>query len=358
MITLLNTSAWILRRPPTCTTGATSSARSRVQLLDPHRAPRVGGQRMTHGFHHIPVMRDDIVALFRDVPSGVVIDGTLGGGGHTAALLAARKDVAVLGIDRDDVARTAAAAFLDSFGERVHIVAGTFGEIGRIVETAHQWIAGRPIVGVLLDLGVSSPQLDDPERGFSFRQDAALDMRMDATSGVTAAELIANIDVNELRDELRRNGEGRFATAIARSLKTSLPTTTAELVAAVESAVPPSARRRGHVASRTFQALRILVNEETKELENALPAASDALAVGGVFAVLSYHSGEDRVTKEFFAYQASGGCSCPAALGCVCGAVPRFRVLRNSAVLPNETEVETNPRARSARLRAAWKVHV
>lgn len=356
MTSLHTTPAWILRRPPTCTIGATSSARSFVQLLDPHRAPQVGGQRMTHVFHHISVMRDDVVALFRDVPSGVVIDGTLGGGGHAGALLAARDDVAVLGVDRDASARFAASEHLKSFGDRVHIVAGTFGELTEIVTSATEWIAGRPIVGVLLDLGVSSPQLDDPERGFSFRHEAVLDMRMDASSGETAAQLIERIDVLELRDELRQNGEGRFATAIARSLKASLPSTTSELVAAVESAVPPSARRRGHVAARTFQALRILVNRENDELRDALPAASAVLTVGGVMVILSYHSGEDRVTKEFFASQATGGCSCPPALGCVCGALPRFRVLRNSAVLPGEAEVNSNPRARSARLRAAWKV--
>ena len=356
MKSLLNRPAWILRRPPTFTSGATSSARSNVKLLDPHRAPRVGGQRMTHEFHHIPVMRDEVVALFHDVPSGVVIDATLGGGGHSSALLAARSDIAILGIDRDEVARRAATEKLASYGERVRIVPGTFGDIDEIVTSVDSWLAGRPIVGVLLDLGVSSPQLDDPERGFSFRHDAALDMRMNPASGATAAELLAVMDVNALCHELRNNGEGRFAMAIARSLKASLPTTTTELVAAVEAAVPPSARRRGHVAARTFQALRILVNGEMDQLTSALPASAKNVAVGGVIAVLSYHSGEDRVTKEFFALQATGGCVCPPVLGCVCGAVPKFRVLRNSAVLPSEAEVTTNPRARSARLRAAWKV--
>ena len=350
------TTTWIVRRPPTCTNGATSSARSFVLLSNPHCSAQVGGQRMTHAFHHIPVMRDEVLAQFSDVPSGVVIDGTLGGGGHASALLAARSDLMILGIDRDEAARTAARERLAEFGSRVAIVSGTFSSIGEVVSDNAEWIAGRPIVGILLDLGVSSTQFDDVTRGFSFRDDAPLDMRMDTSSGVTAAELIATISVEALRDELRLHGEGRFAHAIAQSLKKREPTSTMELVAAVEAAVPPAARRRGHVATRTFQALRVLVNHEAEELRAALDATPSVLTVGGALVVISYHSGEDRVVKEFMAERAAGGCACPVALGCVCGYVPTLRVLRNSALLPQESEVERNPRARSARLRAAWVV--
>jgi 16S rRNA (cytosine1402-N4)-methyltransferase len=350
------TTTWIVRRPPTCTNGATSSARSIVTLSNPHCSALVGGQRMTHAFHHIPVMRDEVVAQFADVPAGVVIDGTLGGGGHASALLESRPDISVLGIDRDQAARDAATGRLEAFGERVRIVSGTFSTIEDVVRNQSAWINGRPIVGILLDLGVSSTQFDDATRGFSFREDAPLDMRMDTTSGPTAAELIDAISVDELRDELRNHGEGRFANAIAQSLKKRLPSSTLELVAAVEAAVPPAARRRGHVATRTFQALRVLVNHESEELRAALEATPSVLATGGAIVVISYHSGEDRVVKEFMATRAAGGCDCPMALGCVCGFVPTLRVLRNSALLPREAEVDVNSRARSARLRAAWVV--
>ena len=350
------TTTWIVRRPPTCTNGAPSSARSIVPVSNPHCSALVGGQRMTHAFHHIPVMRDEVVARFADVPSGVVIDGTLGGGGHAQAILEARPDLALLGIDRDEVARTAAREHLAHFGNRVSIASGTFSNLIEVVSANATWIAGRPIVGILLDLGVSSTQFDDPSRGFSFREDAPLDMRMDTSTGITAAELVATIGVDELRDELRVHGEGRFAHAIAQSLKKRLPASTMELVAAVEAAVPPAARRRGHVATRTFQALRVLVNQESEELRTALNATPSLLAAGGVLVVIAYHSGEDRVVKEFMSERSAGGCACPTALGCVCGFVPTMRVLRNSAVLPHESEVDVNPRARSARLRAAWVV--
>ena len=350
------TTTWIVRRPPTCTNGATSSARSVVSMCNPHCSSLVGGQRMTHAFHHIPVMRDEVVAQFVDVPSGIVIDGTLGGGGHAQALLDARPDISLIGIDRDAVARQAATSRLISFGERVLIVEGTFSRITDALGKHADWINDRPIVGILLDLGVSSTQFDDATRGFSFRDDAPLDMRMDVSQGPTAADIISELSVEALRDELRQHGEGRFAHAIAASLKKRVPTTTLELVAAVEAAVPPAARRRGHVATRTFQALRVLVNHEAEELHEALAAAPTVLVNGGVIVVLSYHSGEDRVVKEFMAARSTGGCTCPSALGCVCGFMPTLRVLRNSALLPSESEILENPRARSARLRAAWVV--
>lgn len=350
------TTTWIVRRPPTNSYGATSSARPDELRRDPHHDALVGGQRMTHAFHHTPVMRDEVVALFGDVPAGVIVDGTLGGGGHAEALLESRRDLSILGIDRDALARAAATERLSSFGSRVRVAAGTFSGVLSAIRDNNEWIDGRAISGVLLDLGVSSPQFDDSSRGFSFRDDAPLDMRMDSSSGLTAADVIRDVAVDDLRAELRHHGEGRFALAIANSLKKRLPQTTLELVAAVEAAVPPAARRRGHVATRTFQALRVLVNHEAEELRAALEATPEFLAPGGALVVISYHSGEDRVVKEFLAKRSHGGCACPVALGCVCGFTPTFRVYRNSALLPSEGEVTLNPRSRSARLRAGWAV--
>jgi 16S rRNA (cytosine1402-N4)-methyltransferase len=224
------------------------------------------------------------------------------------------------------------------------------------VESEGEWLAGREVVGVLADLGVSSPQLDDEERGFSFRADAPLDMRMDGTSGSTAAEYIASVDLDELRALLREHGEDKFAHAIAKSILARQPQTTSELVTAVEVVVPMAARRRGNVATRTFQALRVAVNEEVRELDELLSGAAQVLAVGGVLAVISYHSGEDRVTKEFLKYQATGGCTCPVILGCVCGAAATMTVRKGGAIVATEDELARNPRSRSARMRVGTKV--
>ena len=210
-----------------------------------------------------------------------------------------------------------------------------------------------PIRGVLMDLGVSSPQLDDGDRGFSFRFDAPLDMRMDTTQGKTAAEYIATADVGELAGLFREHGETRFAGAIARSVIGAMPTTTSELVSAVERAVPGAARRRGHVATRVFQALRVVVNDEEAQLREGLMAAISLLAPGGVLVVMSYHSGEDKVVKKFMLEGESGGCTCPPQLPCVCGAVSTLDVARHGAILASSDEVDRNPRARSARLRIA-----
>jgi len=179
---------------------------------------------------------------------------------------------------------------------------------------------------------------------------------MDPTTGETAAEYLARVDEHELARVLRDNGERRFAGAIARSILSRQPTTTFELVDAVERAVPAAARRRGHVATRVFQALRIEVNDESDQLLEGLAAALDVVDVGGIVAVISYHSGEDRTVKAYFAEQQSGGCVCPPELGCVCGAVPRVKVFKASAQLAQPEEIALNPRARSARLRVARKL--
>ena len=306
--------------------------------------------------YHEPVLVEEIVALYDGHTAGVFIDATLGGGGHSARLLASYPSLRLIGIDRDPEARAQAATVLAPFGDRVRIVAATFGDIVDVVQKAREWIADAPLVGVLMDLGVSSHQLDAGERGFSFRADAPLDMRMDPTSGMTAADYIASADIHEFTRLLRDNGEDRFAGAIARSIVKSLPQTTGELSAAVERVVPMAVRRKGHVATRAFQALRIAVNDEMGQLAAGLDGALEVLDTNGILSVISYHSGEDRTVKSTFQRWATGGCTCPQALGCVCGAVALATVDRASSQLATASEIALNPRARSARLRIARKV--
>ena len=311
---------------------------------------------MAQDDYHTPVLEREIVELFARLSAGVVLDATLGGAGHAQAILAAGPQLRLLGVDRDADARVVALTRLEAFGDRVRVVDATFAEMSRVVESNADFVGGEDVVGVLMDLGVSSHQLDESSRGFSFRTDAPLDMRMDATRGETAAEFLARVDLHELVRLLRANGESRFAGAIARLIFERQPQTTWELTEAVERAVPMAARRRGHVAARAFQALRIAVNQEEEQLERGLGAAVALLVPGGVLAVISYHSGEDRVVKSVLHEAATGGCHCPVELGCVCGAVSLVRVAKASAQLASPAEVALNPRARSARLRVAWKL--
>jgi 16S rRNA (cytosine1402-N4)-methyltransferase len=207
--------------------------------------------------------------------------------------------------------------------------------------------------GVLFDLGVSSPQLDRSERGFSYRQDGPLDMRMDPAAGTTAADIVNTMPEEQLASLFRENGEGRLSGRIARAIVRARPlTSTRELADVVASAVPQAARRKGHPARRVFQALRIEVNDELGQLDVALPFAVQHLAVDGVCAVISYHSGEDRLTKQCFADAVTGGCVCPPRLPCVCGAVAHHRLVFRGARKASPAEIAANPRAESARLRA------
>jgi 16S rRNA (cytosine1402-N4)-methyltransferase len=305
--------------------------------------------QMAHSFEHIPVLRDEVVSLFAPVPPGVVVDATLGGGGHAASLLEALPQVRVLGMDRDPAALEAAARRLSTFGDRVTLIRSPFSALESVLEE----VGVLPVAGVLFDLGVSSPQLDWAGRGFSYRTDGPLDMRMDQESGVTAADLVNGLPADALARLFRENGEGRLSGRIARAVVAARPlTSTGQLAEVVAAAVPPPARRKGHPARRVFQALRIEVNDEQNELRAALPAALLSLVVGGVLAVISYHSGEDRLVKHTFAEAASGGCVCPPNLPCVCGAVPRHRLVFRGARKANAYEVATNPRAEAARLRA------
>ncbi len=250
--------------------------------------------QMAHSFEHIPVLRDEVVSLFAPVPPGVVVDATLGGGGHAAALLEAYPEMRVLGLDRDPAALEAAAARLSSFGDRVSVIRSPFSALASVMEEAGRRRPRYP--GVLFDLGVSSPQLDRAGRGFSYRTDGPLDMRMDPESGVTAADLVNGLPEDALARLFRENGEGRLSGRIARAVVGARPlASTGQLAEVVAAAVPPAARRNGHPARRVFQALRIEVNHEQNELRSALPVALSHLAVGGVLAVISYHSGEDRL---------------------------------------------------------------
>jgi 16S rRNA (cytosine1402-N4)-methyltransferase len=302
-------------------------------------------------FVHRPVMVDEVVAAFAPVPPGLLADGTVGGGGHAAAVLGAHPGLELLGVDRDPSALDAARGRLASFGARVRLVRARFDAIPELAGAA-------TVTAVLLDLGVSSPQLDRPERGFSYRQPGPLDMRMDPASPLTAAEVVNSYPAEQLAGLFRDNGEARYARRIAAALVAARPFhDTVELAEAVRVAIPAAARRHGgHPARRVFQALRIEVNGELDVLATTLPALLDLLAPGGRLAVIAYHSGEDRLVKAAFADAASGGCTCPPGLPCVCGATPTHRLVVRGARRPSAAEVADNPRAESARLRVTERL--
>ncbi|MEY2397241.1 MAG: rRNA (cytosine1402-N4)-methyltransferase [Actinomycetota bacterium] len=309
---------------------------------------------MSGAFEHAPVMVEEVVALFAPVPAGRVVDATLGGAGHAAAILDAHPSLSVIGIDRDPDAIEAARARLAPYGERATVHHARFDALTDVVS-----IDGRgPVSGVLFDLGVSSPQLDRADRGFAFRHDGVLDMRMDPTTGRSAADLVNEESVESLARILREGGETRWATRIARAIVNSRPiTTTGELADIVRSAIPAAARRTGgHPATRTFQALRIAVNDELTILPGAIDDAIAALAPRGRCVVLAYHSGEDRIVKQRFNEAVTGGCTCPPNLPCVCGAEPRVSLVFRGAKKPSAAELERNHRAESARLRACEAV--
>ncbi len=310
---------------------------------------------MTQEFRHAPVMVFEVVSMLEHVPAGVLVDATVGGGGHAEALLARLPEHELVGLDVDADAVAESAERLRVFGDRARVLKARFDELAAVVR---DWAPGRPVAGVLFDLGVSSPQLDQPERGFSYRFDGPLDMRMDRSRGATAADLVNRLGVAELTRLFAENGEGRFARGLAEGIVASRPIeTTARLVQVIDRSLPPVARKRaGHPAKRVFQALRIEVNQELEVLAAGLESALDLLSPGGRCVVLSYHSGEDRLVKRCFMRAASGGCVCPADLPCVCGAVGTVRVLTRGARLPSAAETARNPRAASARLRAAERL--
>jgi 16S rRNA (cytosine1402-N4)-methyltransferase len=301
-------------------------------------------------FEHAPVMLTEVVDLFSAVPEGVVLDATVGAGGHARALLDAFPRLSVVGIDQDAEAVEAATAALASFGARALVRQGRFDRLPQLLDS----IGVGALAGALFDLGVSSPQIDRPDRGFSYRYDAPLDMRMDRSQELTAARVVNESTEEQLARLFREHGETRFARRMAAALVAARPVlSTGKLAEVISSAVPAAARRRGHPAKRVFQALRVAVNSELEILPGAIDAAIERLAPMGRIVVISYHSGEDRAVKDRLVYAATGGCTCPPGWPCVCGAVAQVRLLNRGARKPSAAEVSANPRAESARLRAA-----
>jgi 16S rRNA (cytosine1402-N4)-methyltransferase len=301
------------------------------------------------GFHHQPVMVEEVLAALADVPGGVVLDATVGGGGHAEAILEFRVDLRVVGLDRDDQALAATERRLSGFGDRIQLRRSAFIDLGGVLDE----MAIDGLAGFLFDLGVSSPQLDHAERGFSYRDAGPLDMRMDRRQSLTAADVVNCYDERALTRILIDNADERHARRIARAVIAARPVAdTARLAEVVRDAIPAPARRRGgHPAKRTFQAIRIEVNAELEQLADSLEEAIGRLVAGGRGAVLSYHSGEDRIVKRCFDLAATGGCTCPPRLPCACGATPLAVLPRRGGRVPGVVEATSNPRAASARMR-------
>jgi 16S rRNA (cytosine1402-N4)-methyltransferase len=309
---------------------------------------------------HLPVLVEEVMSMLAPAPGSLQIDATVGGGGHTERILEATDpDGRLLGLDADG----AAIARVDGrlrprFGERLVLRRANFRELRTVAPDA----GFASVDGLLFDLGLSSFQLADAQRGFGFRTGGPLDMRFDTGRGVPASELLATLDTRELTALFKRYGEERQAGRIARAIvaaRATAPIETAEdLAALIERVAPgnPRIRRRIHPATRVFQALRIAVNTELDALAEGLAAAVDLLRPGGRLVVLSYHSLEDRIVKRFFAAERRG-CVCPPELPvCVCGRNPRLRLVTRPSLTPTAAEIAANPRARSARLRAAERL--
>ena len=296
--------------------------------------------------YHVPVMAPEVVDLLLPVLDGIVCDATFGGGGHTRALLEARPGARIVAVDRDPDAAAAAS------GLPITFLRGDFGDLGSLL--AREGID--ELDGAVFDLGVSSHQLDVGERGFSYRQSGPLDMRMGPDARLTADDVVNGWDRARLADALRRFGEERYAGRIAAAVVRSRPIAdTLALARVVADAVPARARRAGHPARRTFQAIRIAVNDELTALAAGLDDAVRLLRPRGRIVVISYHSLEDRIVKRRFA-AGSAGCVCPPDLPvCGCGATAELSLLTRRPTRPGPDEVLANPRARSARLRAAEK---
>lgn len=304
---------------------------------------------------HKPVLLREALESLKIRPSGIYVDGTLGGGGHALAILnASAPDGLLIGIDRDENALSAAEKVLSPFGRRKILCRGNFADLRTILAS----VEITETDGILLDLGVSSHQLDTAERGFSFSQDAPLDMRMDRSDNRTAYDLVNGLPGNDLERIIRDYGEearaGKIAKAILEKRRRETIKTTGELAGLVARCYPPNARKgRIHPATKTFQALRIAVNDELRNLYQAVNEGVDLLAKGGRFSIISFHSLEDRMVKNLFRSWEKG-CICPPDFPiCGCQREGRLKVLTRKAIIPGEEEIAVNPRARSARLRTA-----
>ena len=313
----------------------------------------IGGQI----FAHRSVMLEPCMEALAIKPNGIYVDGTAGGGGHSYEIAKRLAEGRLIAIDQDEAAIKAASSKLAPFGDRVTVVRNNFRHVADVLDTLNI----EEIDGILLDLGVSSYQLDTPERGFSYMADAPLDMRMDMRSEKNAYHVVNTYSEFDLRRILFEYGEERFAGKIAARIveaREKKPIeTTGELTALIKAAIPAAAREGGHhPAKRSFQAIRIEVNAELDVIRPALESAMKRLRKGGRMAVITFHSLEDRIVKQTFADMA-GGCTCPKGLPvCVCGKTPAVKVISRKPILPDAEELEYNPRSRSAKLRVAEKL--
>ena len=308
-------------------------------------------------FHHVSVLLDESIDSLAIRPDGIYVDGTLGGGGHSWEIASRLTTGHLIGIDRDETALAAAGERLAPFLDRVTLVHSNFCEMDSVIRS----LGYGGVDGVLLDLGVSSPQLDESSRGFSYMTDAPLDMRMDRGDALTAFQVVNEWSYEELKRILFDYGEERYAPliagAICRRREQAPIATTLELVDVIRGSVPPAAlREKQHPAKRSFQAIRIAVNDELGAVSKAMEAAIPMLNPGGHLAVITFHSLEDRIVKSAMA-EAARGCTCPPSFPvCVCGKKPKVKVLSRKPILPGAEELEENPRARSAKLRVCEKL--
>ena len=308
-------------------------------------------------FHHVSVLLDECLDGLNIKPEGTYVDGTLGGAGHSSQIVKRLTTGHHIGIDRDPVALKAAGERLAPFGDKVTLVHSNFCEIKQVLEDLD--IEG--VDGILLDLGVSSPQLDDGSRGFSYMADAPLDMRMNSEDVLTAYDVVNTWSQDELKRILYDYGEERYAPRIAAAIcgrrETKPIETTLELVDVIRGAMPAAAlREKQHPAKRSFQAIRIAVNDELGSVEKVMRDAIPCLNKGGRLAVITFHSLEDRIVKNAMA-DAAKGCTCPPNFPvCVCGKKPQVKIITRKPVVSGEEELERNPRARSAKLRVCEKL--
>ena len=308
-------------------------------------------------FSHRSVLLDECIENLNIDPNGIYIDGTAGGGGHSYEIAKRLTGGRLIAIDQDEAAIAAAGKRLAEFGDRVTIVRNNFSNIADVCCE----LDIKKINGVLLDLGVSSYQLDTAERGFSHNADAPLDMRMDRRNQLDAYTVVNLYPEDKIRKIIYDYGEDRFApkiaAAIVRRREIKPIETTGELVDVIKSAIPAAAREGGHhPAKRTFQAIRIEVNGELSVIQPAIESASELLAPGGRIAIITFHSLEDRIVKQSYVKLAEG-CTCPPRIPvCVCGNKPKVKIISRKPILPTDTEIEENPRSRSAKLRVAEKL--
>ncbi len=308
-------------------------------------------------FVHRSVLLLPTVEALAVRPDGIYLDGTLGGAGHSYEIASRLTTGRLIGLDRDETALAAAGARLAPFAGRVTLVHSNFADLAQVLDS----LEIPAVDGMLFDLGVSSPQLDDAERGFSYMQDAPLDMRMDRTAGLTAYEVVNTWPEAELKRILYTYGEERYAPRIAAAIaarRTERPiATTLELADLIRSAMPAQAlREKQHPAKRSFQAIRIAVNDELGAVERMLASAIDCLNPGGRLAVITFHSLEDRIVKTAF-QEAARGCTCPKDFPvCVCGKKPKVKLITRHPIVADEAELAENPRARSAKLRVAERL--